>query len=66
MYIRMIAEELYRLEQEVESLEEEIRSAPPEGREAMRERLRRVKADRDRMRRALDGAKEPAPFRYPA
>jgi len=66
MSIRMIAEELYRLEREVETLEEEIKSAPFEDREAMGERLRRFKADRDRMRRALDGAKESPPFRYPA
>lgn len=63
MYIRLIAKELYRLEQEVEKLEEEGRLAPLEDRESIKERLRKVKADRDRMRNTLDGAKEPSPFR---
>jgi hypothetical protein len=65
MSIRMIAKELYRLEQEVRKLEEESRSAPIEDREALKDRLRRVKAERNRMRRTLDGAKEPPPFRQP-
>jgi len=63
MYIRLIAKELYRLEQEVDKLEEESRLAPLEDRESIKERLRRVKADRDRMRKTLGGAKEPSPFR---
>jgi hypothetical protein len=65
MSIRMIAKELYRLEQEVRKLEEESQSAPIEDREALKDRLRRVKAERNRMRRTLDGAKEPPPFRQP-
>jgi len=61
----MIAQELYRLEKEVERLEEQRRSVPFEARESIKERLRRVKAERNRMRRVLDGAKEPAPFPQP-
>jgi len=61
----MIAQELYRLEKEVEKLEEQCRSAPFQDRESIKERLRQVKAERNRMRRALDGAKEPPPFRQP-
>ena len=65
MSIRMIAKELYRLEQEVEKLEDEIRSAPLEDREAIKDRLRKLKAERDRMRKTLNGAKVPPPFRQP-
>ncbi|MBW1739775.1 MAG: hypothetical protein JRJ42_01430 [Deltaproteobacteria bacterium] len=61
----MIAKELYHLQQEVERLEGQIKSAPPHEREAMADRLRRLKAERDRMRKALDGAKVPPPFRQP-
>jgi hypothetical protein len=62
----MIAQELYRLEREVELLEKEMKSAPLEDREAMRDRLRKIKAERYRMRRVLDGAKEPPPLRQPS
>jgi len=61
----MLAQELYRLEKEVEKLEEQYRSAPFQEGEVIKERLRRVKAERTRMRRALDGAKEPPPLRQP-
>lgn len=65
MSIRMIAKELYRLEKEVEKLEEQIKCAPAEQREALRDRLRRLKAERNRMRKTLDGAKVPPPFHHP-
>ena len=61
----MIAKELYALEQEVEKLEDRIRSAPWEQREELKDLLRRVRAERNRMRKALDGAKDPPPFRVP-
>jgi len=61
----MIARELYSLQQEVERLEDQVRSAPPEKQEAMKERLRKLKAERHRMRKVLDGAKEPPPSRQP-
>jgi len=61
----MLAQELYRLEKDVEKLEEESRSAPFEDRESIKDRLRRVRAERDRMRKALDGAKGEPPFRQP-
>ncbi|MDY6953911.1 MAG: hypothetical protein SWE60_20580 [Thermodesulfobacteriota bacterium] len=65
MSIRLIAQDLYRLEKEVEKLKEQYRSAPFQDREAIKERLRRVKGERNRMRRALDGAKESPPCRQP-
>ena len=65
MSIRMIAQELYRLGQEVDKLEAEIEAALPHERESMRERLRKLRAERDRMRKILDGEKVPPPFRQP-
>jgi hypothetical protein len=61
----MIAKELYHLQQEVEKLEAQIASAPADEQKAMKERLRRLKADRNRMRKVLDGEKVPPPFRQP-
>ena len=59
MSIRMIAKELYDLQRKVEKLEAEIESVPADQREAIRERLRIAKAERDRMRKVLDGEKVP-------
>ena len=58
MSIRLIAKELYRLQQEVEKLEHELASAPAGQREALTDQLRKTRAERNRMRRALDGTKE--------
>jgi len=65
MSIRMIAKELYHLQQEVEKLEAQIDSAQSHEREAMADRLRRLKAEWKRMRKALNGEKVPPPFRQP-
>ncbi|MFW5636194.1 MAG: hypothetical protein ACOC3A_06010 [Thermodesulfobacteriota bacterium] len=64
MSIQLVARELYRLIREVEALEKEIAAAPHADREELKDRLRRLKAERDRMRRMVDGGKE-APS-YPA
>ena len=61
----MIARDLYRLEQEVEELERQLKSAPLDERPGLKDRLRKVKADRDKLRRALEGSKEPPPYRRP-
>ena len=58
MSIRLIARELYRLQQAVEKLEEELANAPAGQQEALNDALRKIKAERNRMRRALDGSKE--------
>jgi hypothetical protein len=61
MSIRLIAKELYRLHREVETLEEKIaRSSYPE-QEKLKDRLRRLKAEYNRMRRILDGQKDAPP-----
>ena len=65
MSIRMIARDLYHLEQEVEKLEKELVRATIEERPALKDQLRKVKADRDKLRRALEGSKEPPPYRQP-
>ena len=65
MTIRLIAKELYRLQQEVEALENELEAAPFEERDTIREKLRKVKAEWAKMRKILDGAKEPPPYRKP-
>ena len=65
MSIQLIARDLYRLEQEVEKLEKEMDRAPLEGRQELKDQLRKVKADRNKMRRILEGAKEPSPYRQP-
>ncbi len=58
MSIRMIARELYRLQQAVDDLEQKIEQAPIDQRDALREQLRKVKAERDHMRNVLDGQKD--------
>jgi len=63
--IRLIAKELYLLQQEVERLEREIESAPYEERAALTEELRKVRAEKIRMWRILEGNKEPSPARRP-
>jgi len=65
MSIRMIAKDLYRLLREVETLEKQLKNAPVEMRQELEDRLRKAKAERDRMQRTLEGAKEPSPYRKP-
>jgi hypothetical protein len=61
----MIAKEFYMLQQEVESLEKDLNSASQETKAELEEQLRRARAERDRMRRMLEGNKEPSPYRKP-
>lgn len=58
MSIRLIAQELYRLQKKVDALEEELQRASWDCKEALKERLRRARAERDRMKRVLDGQKD--------
>ncbi|MCU0559991.1 MAG: hypothetical protein MUD16_07330 [Desulfobacterales bacterium] len=58
MSIRLIAKDLYRLQQEAARWERELAAAPAERREELADRLRRVRAERDRLRAALDGQKQ--------
>ena len=61
----MIAKEFYALQQEVESLERKLQSSPQENKEELEELLRKARSERDRMRRMLEGNKEPSPYRKP-
>lgn len=58
MPIRMIARELYRLLQEVEKIEKQIENTPFEAQAELKDRLRKAKAERDRIRGMLDAKKE--------
>lgn len=57
MSIRLIAVALYDLIKEVEALEKRIAQAPPERKEALKASLRKIKAERNRMRNMLEGHK---------
>ncbi|MBU0986002.1 MAG: hypothetical protein KKH68_02010 [Proteobacteria bacterium] len=57
MPIRMIARELYRLVQEVETLEKQIQHAPAGELEKLKNKLRKAKAERDRIRGMLNAKK---------
>jgi hypothetical protein len=65
MSIRLIAKDLYRLQQEVAALEQELKNAKSEDREPLKDRLRKAKAERNRMLNILEGAKDPPSYRRP-
>ena len=58
MSIRMLAKELYRLQQAVEKLEEELASAAAGQQEMIETKLREARAERSRLRAILDGQKD--------
>ena len=58
MTIRMIAQELYRLIQELERLENKLKSLPVEKQAKIKDQLRKTKAERNRMNAILEGKKE--------
>ncbi len=57
MSIRLLVKDLYRLHQEVEKLEKKIENTPFHERAELEDQLRKLKAERDRMRRCLEGHK---------
>ncbi|MGE5841449.1 MAG: hypothetical protein ACM335_04165 [Deltaproteobacteria bacterium] len=61
----MIARDLYRLQQEVDRLEREVKACHAEKREELEDRLRKARAERDRVKHMLDGAKDELPYRKP-
>jgi len=65
MSIRLLAKELYRLEQEVENLENRLDKASPEARDEAENHLMGLRAERNRLRSILAAKKEPPPFRQP-
>ena len=60
MSIRMIAKELYLLQQEVDKIEKQIQESPKSKRPELEEMLRKAKAERNRMKSILEGQKRNA------
>lgn len=58
MPIRLLARDLYRLQQDVEKLEKQLAAAAFDQQEPIRLRLFAARAERDRLRRVLDGQKD--------
>jgi len=58
MAIRMIAQELYHLIREVEELEKVLRNAPIDKRAVIEDRLRKTRAEQNRLRGILESKKE--------
>ena len=58
MSIQMIAKELYLLQQAVEKIEKQLENALVEKEANLKDQLRKIKAERDRMRNILEGHKE--------
>lgn len=58
MSIKLLAQDLYRYQKEVERLEKEMALAPIGKRTAIEEKLRKAKAEKEFLRRALDGRLE--------
>jgi hypothetical protein len=65
MSIRLIAKDLYRLEKDVEQLEAALAQSPADKRPELEDKLRKARAERDRMRAMLEGSKEDLPYRRP-
>jgi hypothetical protein len=65
MSVRMIARDLYRLQQEVDRLESQLKACPSAKREELEDQFRKAKAERDRVKRMLEGSKEEPPYRKP-
>ncbi len=63
--IRMIARDLYILRRKVEELEKLLGSATGKKKAAIEDRLRKLRAERNRMKKILDGNKEPPSCRRP-
>lgn len=55
MSLKLLAQELYRCQKEVAKLELALESTQPERKATLEDALRRARAQRDRMRRVLDG-----------
>lgn len=55
MSLRLIARDLYRLQQEVDRLEKKLAESPPARRDQLRLKLARAKTEREQVKRMLDG-----------
>ncbi len=55
MSLKLLARDLYRCQREVERLERALECVPSERKSALEEALRRARAERNQLRRVLDG-----------
>lgn len=55
MSLRLIARDLYRLQQDVNRLEKELDQTPPTRRDEIKRKLARAISEREHVRRMLDG-----------
>lgn len=58
MSLRLIAKDLYRLQQAVDRLEKQLADCPMHKLDALHRELAKAKAERDQVRRILDGRLE--------
>lgn len=58
MSLRLIAKDLYQLQQAVERLEKQLADCPVDKHDELKHALARAKVERDQMRRILDGRLE--------
>jgi hypothetical protein len=58
MSIRLLARNLYGLIREAEQLEKALKTAPDDQKSELQDRLRKIKAERERLRRAIEGRKD--------
>lgn len=58
MTIRLLAQDLYRYQKMVERLEKDLAAAPIGNRTVIEEKLRKARAEKEFLRRALDGQLE--------
>jgi hypothetical protein len=65
MSIRIVAKELYRLEQEVQGFEDRLKTATPKDKDELENHLLRLRAERNHLRGILEAKKEPPPHRRP-
>ena len=63
MVIRALAIELYRAQQKVHKLQEQLKSAELHEKQRLKEKLRIATAERDQMRRLVEGKKQKPLFR---
>jgi hypothetical protein len=58
MSIRLLARDLYRVQQEVDRIERALQEAPFDRRSGLEDKLRQARAERARLRRVMEGQKD--------
>jgi cell division protein FtsL len=65
MSIRLIAKDLYRITKEIEALEERLKTSTPQEADDLKLEIQRLRAERERLKKILEGHKSPPPYRLP-